>query len=95
MDISVSGSRVTITGNIKSILDQQKIKSELDSLIRREKNITIDIVDSMSMTSSVIGYLNKLVLKDGVNITMLVGNEQLYKLLDELGLISTFNVKKR
>ena len=94
MQIEASANNIIINGNIKTINDFQNIKSSIDSVVTSGKTITIKIVDSISITSSVIGYLNKLVLKDGVNITMLVGNEKLIELLEDLNLKSTFNARK-
>jgi len=94
MQIETSTNNIIINGNIKTINDFQNIKSSIDSVVTSSKTITIKIVDSISITSSVIGYLNKLVLKDGVNITMLVGNEKLIELLEDLNLKSTFNARR-
>ena len=94
MEIKTSDSTVTINGNIKSIGDFQTIKNTIDSMISTNKNITLDIVDSISITSSVIGYFNKLILKDGINLQMHVGNSQLMELLVDLNLQSTFKAKK-
>ena len=94
MDITTSSNTINITGNIKSVSDFQKIKQNLDAIISTHKSITINIVDSMSMTSSVIGYINKLILKDNISINMKIGNTQLLELLDELNLKSTFNATK-
>jgi len=93
MEISTSGNSVTISGNIKSVSDYQAIKTSLDALIRNN-SIVINIKDSISITSSVIGYFNKLVLKDKINIEMNIGNEQLMELLQDLNLASIFNAKK-
>jgi len=95
MNISSSTNIVTITGNIKSVSDFQSIKSTIDSLKDSTSSITLDIQDSISITSSVIGYLNKLVLKDSVDLNMKIGNEQLMHLLEDLNLIATFQAKKR
>ncbi|MEA3330765.1 MAG: hypothetical protein U9Q29_03625 [Campylobacterota bacterium] len=94
MEISSSGNSVTITGNIKSVNDFQTIKTSLDRVARENPSITINIVDSLSMTSSVIGYFNKLVLKDGIELSLTVGNQQLMDLLSDLHLSSTFRLKK-
>jgi hypothetical protein len=94
MKISINGNRVTITGNIKTITDFQTIKTNLDSLMAKEKNIIIHLVDSMSMTSSVIGYFNKLILKDKINISMRIENTQLIELLQDLNLEKLFKVQK-
>jgi len=93
MEIKSSGSTVTITGNIKSVSDYQEIKNLVDSLAAQNQSLIINIDDSLSMTSSVIGYFNKLILKDKINIQMNIGNKQLLELLKDLNLVSTFNVK--
>jgi len=94
MTITHNGNSVTIAGNIKSISDYQTIKSTLDSVTHEHKNIILNITESISITSSVIGYFNKLVLKDGIKLEMRVGNNQLMELLDELSLKSIFNARK-
>ena len=68
MEISNVGGIVTIEGNIKSIGDFQKIKNCLDALISNNKSVTLKVINSISITSSVIGYLTKLVFKDKVHI---------------------------
>ncbi len=94
MQLSTSSNHVTINGNIKSVSDFGDIKTCLDDIKTQHNEIIIDIVDSLSMTSSVIGYFNKLVLKDRVNLTLRVGNPQLMDLLDDLKLSSTFKARK-
>ena len=94
MEISTSANIVTITGNIKSVGDFQTIKSTLDSFTISNKSIVIDIVDSISITSSVIGYLNKLILKDGILLNMKIGNPQLMALIEDLNLTGTFKARK-
>jgi len=95
MNISSSSNIVTITGNIKSINDFQTIKSTMDSVKNSSSTITLDIQDSISITSSVIGYLNKLVLKDSIDLNMNIGNEQLMHLLEDLNLTATFKAKRK
>lgn len=94
MKISNAGSVVTIEGNIKNISDFQKIKTCLDNIAQNSASIKIKIVDSISITSSVIGYLTKLIHKDKINISIDIGDLKLYELLDELGLILLFDVKR-
>lgn len=94
MEIETLSNTIKITCNIKSVSDFQNIKESIDGLILQHKHINVNIVDSLSITSSVIGYLNKLVLKDNIDIHMNVGNEQLLHLLDDLNLISTFKAKR-
>lgn len=94
MEIRSSSGSVTITGNIKTIADFQNIKQSIDGVVAAHKLITINIVDSLSITSSVIGYLNKLVLKDNVDLRLNIGNEELFNLLDDLNLVSTFKAHR-
>ncbi|MEN4045822.1 hypothetical protein [Sulfurimonas sp. NWX367] len=94
MTISVSANTVTINGNIKSIQDYQQIKETIDTLRTTHRHIVLVIKDSISITSSVIGYLNKLVLKDNIDLHVEVGDEQLMELFEDLNLVSLFHVKK-
>jgi len=56
--------------------------------------LTESNIDSLSITSSVIDYNNKFILKEGINITMHIANEQLFNLLDNLNLAQLFKAKK-
>lgn len=94
MELSTNSNTLTIVGNIKSISNFQQIKQNTDNIVRTHKSITIKIVDSLSITSSVIGYFNKLVLKDEINIKLYIGNGQLMNLIEDLNLTSTFNASK-
>lgn len=94
MELSMSSNAVTITGNIKSISDFQEIKQMVDGIVANQKSVIINIKDSLSITSSIIGYFNKLVLKDNIDVRMNIGDEQLLHLLDDLNLVSTFKATK-
>jgi len=94
MELEASSNTLAIKGNIKSISDFQNIKQKIDAMVVANKSIHINILDSLSITSSVIGYLNKLVLKDNIDINMSVKSEQLLDLLDDLNLVSTFKVRR-
>ena len=94
MDISVSSNTITLRGNIKSISDYQKIKETMDALTKTNKHIILNITDSISIISSVIGYFNKLVLKDNIDLEIVVGDDQLMELFEDLNLVSLFKVKK-
>ena len=94
MEISSSSNVVTITGNIKSISDFQEIKTTLDLVASTNSAIVINLTDSISITSSVIGYFNKLVLKDKISLSLKVGNSQLIDLINDLNLTKIFNAKK-
>jgi len=94
MDISVTSNIVTISGNIKSVTDYQRIKDTIDSLIATHKSIIIEIKDSISITSSIIGFFTKLVQKEGIDLSIKVGDESLMELFDDLNLVSLFKVRK-
>jgi hypothetical protein len=94
MNIKTSGSSVEITGDIKHVSDFQEIKSALDEISQNNKKIDLIIKDSICMTSSVIGYINKLILKDGIEINTSVGNDHLLEIMDNLGLVDVFKIKK-
>ena len=94
MEINISSNDITITGNIKSVSHFQEIKNSLDRVASQHKSIVVNISDSLSITSSVIGYFNKLILKDSVDLRINVGNEQLMHLLDDLNLTSVFKARK-
>jgi hypothetical protein len=95
MQIEDNGSNeLTIAGNIKSIEDSMEIKTAVNTLQKRgAKNIQLRIQDSFSMTSTVIGYLMKLVNLDKIPVSLVVGDHRLYQLLDELNLVQPFNVR--
>jgi len=94
MELKVDGSILTIIDNIKSVEHFQEIKLALDKMKLSSSSISIKIPNSLSITSSVIGYLMKLIHKDGIRLSLSVGDERLVKLLTDLGLSSEFNVRK-
>jgi hypothetical protein len=94
MELEVTGpSEILIRGNIKSIENYRDIKKAVEGLVQRGAgNITIDILESLSMTSSVIGFFVKLVSRDNVKVNMHVHDRRLYETLGELKLIDIFGV---
>ena len=94
MDISIASNVITITGNIKSVSDYQMIKKSVDSFVVNNRSVVIDIKDSISITSSIIGYFTKLVQKDGINLSIKVGNNNLMELFEDLNLVTLFKARK-
>lgn len=94
MDIETSANSIKIIGNIKSVNDFQEIKTALEALKTQHSNIKVEITDSLSITSSVIGYFNKLVLKDKIRLQLKIGDPQLMELIDDLNLSSVLNATK-
>ncbi|ADD68465.1 conserved hypothetical protein [Denitrovibrio acetiphilus DSM 12809] len=97
MDIrAVDGRTIEITGNIKSLDDYDEIKNVSQSLVAKgADHITFNVLDSLSMVSSVIGYLIKLINVDNITIQVNVWDDRLYNLLDQLNLIELFNVHRK
>lgn len=95
MNIEQNGAaELTIIGNIKSIDDSQLIKNRISTLVAAgEERVRINIPTSFSMTSTVIGFLMKLVQRDRIGLEILVGDRRLFELLDELNLVQVFNVR--
>ncbi|MEN4054063.1 MULTISPECIES: hypothetical protein [Sulfurimonas] len=94
MDISSSGNNIIIHGNIKSVRDYQILKDMLDEVKKTHESIILTIKNSISITSSIIGYLTKLVQKEGVDLSIKVGDSSLFELFDDLNLVTLFKVKK-
>ena len=69
MEIRQRSDDFFIEGNIKTIGDFQAIKHTLDAFIKHNTSVKLTIKDSISVTSSVIGYLTKLVLKDKTEVS--------------------------
>ena len=94
MEIDSFGNKLVIEGNIKSITHYNQLKSILDEMVINHKKVVVELVDSISVTSSVIGYFSKLVNVNGVVLEVYVSDDDLFVLLEDLGLIQTFSVKK-
>ena len=93
MEIRQRSDDFFIEGNIKTIGDFQAIKHALDAFIKHNTSVKLTIKDSISVTSSVIGYLTKLVLKDKIDVSVYVGNSELINLFEELGLRELLHVR--
>jgi hypothetical protein len=92
MDIKTNGNIVEVDGIIKTINDSQILINAIKENAKTG-SVLVKINDSFSLPSTVIGELLK--LKDnGVSISLEVKDEILYELLDDLNLVSAFNVKK-
>ncbi|QOP43767.1 hypothetical protein FJR45_07310 [Sulfurimonas sediminis] len=96
MEISSSLNTITVKGNIKALSHYEAIKREIENIVNNTPDtatIKILILESISITSSIIGYLCKLV-DEGLHLEIHVQNEGLHNLLDDLNLVPLLNVKK-
>ncbi len=90
-NIHQHGNTIEIEGVIKTIANAESVIDALKTI--NSDYIILKVKDSFGMPSSIIGYLVK--LKDeGKQISLEIGSDILYELLDNLNLIHTFNVKK-
>jgi len=97
MNVSVNKSgevyEINIDGVIKSVADSQSIKDAINSCDGTAP-ITLDITNSFSITSSVIGFLLKKVQADKRSIRINAHDSRLYDLFQTLNLTQTLNVHK-
>lgn len=85
---------ITILGNIKTTDDYLAIKKLSNSLIEGgARQLTLVLLDSIAMTSSVIGYLIKLINHDKIKIAVHISDKRLMELLTELNLAGLFNAR--
>jgi len=90
-NVKKMGNIVEVDGLIKTINDASAVIDALKSV--DDDNVVLRVRESFGLPSSIIGYLVK--LKDeGKNVTVEVGSDILYDLLDNLNLISSFNVRR-
>jgi hypothetical protein len=86
---------LAIEGEMKTIEDYTAIKSALSKVIADgRQSINIEVVDSLTITSSIIGLFTKVIHGDGLKLSMTVHSDRLYNLLEDLNLITIFGVKK-
>jgi hypothetical protein len=87
---------ITISGNIKTLDDYQAIRDMATKILSAGgTSLSLQILDSFSMPSAVIGFLVKLIHKEKVRVSMEVGDKRLLELLDELHLVELFDARLR
>jgi hypothetical protein len=96
MEISVaSPKKIIISGNIKTVSDYLEIKGTVSSILNDGgRELTVELPDSVSITSSVIGYFLKLVYQDNIKLCVSMGDQRLFKLLEDLRLADAFCAEK-
>jgi hypothetical protein len=95
MELQASQNNIMIHGNIKNVEHYQSIVNAIENILESTGDeIKIHILDSISITSSVIGYLCKLIKTNNISLSIYVADENLHNLLDELNLTALLNVQK-
>lgn len=91
----IEGNTVSVKGNIKTAGDYQELKGYIQKIVDGGSgSVTLNILDSTTVTSSVVGYLFKITNLNNVTVNVNVKDQRLYKIMDDLKLIDIFNVKK-
>jgi hypothetical protein len=86
---------IRLRGEVRTIENYTEIKTSVTNFIASgEKDLIIEITDSMTITSSIIGFFTKIIHRDGINLSLLIHDQRLYSLLEDLNLIKLFNVRR-
>lgn len=87
---------ITVIGTIKTISDGQSIKDAVKKVFEYDKQtvVNLHIKDSFIITSSVIGFLIKLIKIDKMMLNVYVKSAELYSMLEDMSLIDSMNVRK-
>jgi len=89
ISVNVNGNIILIEGNISSVGDYHILKKTFDDLkytkwCLEERQLILELKDSRSITSSVLGLLNRLVQKDKIELITKVRDKRLFELFDDL-----------
>jgi len=92
VDVTVNDNVVIIKCDITNIDDFEKIKSITEPL-KNKKGLVIEIIDSVYITSSLIGYLYKLKEKGEVDLIIKIAKNELKEVFEDLNLLEVFKVE--
>lgn len=93
MDLRTNNNTITISGQIKTMEDYKNIKIIINNFLLNGINeISIEIKDSISVPSSVIGLLLKAIHQDNAKISINTNSPNLIKIFKELNLIDQFQI---
>lgn len=93
VDVTINKNTVKVYKDITNIEDFEKIKSFIEKIRENEKILILEIIDSVFITSSLIGYLYKLREKDGLDIIIRIGKKELKEVFEDLNLLNVFKVE--
>jgi hypothetical protein len=87
---------VVVTGTIKTVSDTQAIKDAVLKAHTSHIDVPIRLLlqDSFIITSSLIGFLIKVIKMDHYALIVEVGSLELYEMLEDMNLIEIMNVRK-
>ena len=95
VSLCVKGSEVIISGDVIGVSDYRLIKECVRGVVKGGKReVIITFSDTLFISSSVVTFLLKLTLMDGVNLKVRVGSRELYSLMESLGLTEKLYVER-
>ncbi|MBO8143945.1 MAG: hypothetical protein H0Z16_05100 [Thermodesulfobacterium sp.] len=94
ISLNVKNNEVIVSGDVVSISDYWLIKEKVINLVEKgNKEIIITFNDAEFLSSSIIGFFLKLVLKDRINLKLKAKNPQFRSFMEILGLVKTFQIE--
>ena len=94
ISLNVKNNEVIVSGDVVSISDYWLIKEKVINLVEKgHKEIIITFNDAEFLSSSIIGFFLKLVLKDRINLKLKAKNPQFRSFMEILGLVKTFQIE--
>ncbi len=95
MKIEVIGDNtIEVHGDIVNVRDSDYFRDKGKEILDVSDGLKIYIIDSDTITSSVIGFLLKMAKRDGKKIELYVKSNHLGEMLKNMDLLEIFNVKK-
>ncbi len=95
-NVQTKANTLEINGNIKGLDDFFQIKEDILKMeLTNSDTLVLDIKNSFSMPSAMIGYLLKLIRQDRIQVILNVYDRRLLELLDDLNLNLIFNVNEK
>lgn len=95
MEIYQDGSKLTVRGNVKSVMDSREVGEKLDQAAQEFRDIRLELADSMACPSTLIGRIHKVLNLhmsasglqknlEGVKVHVAYGDERVGQILESL-----------
>lgn len=86
--------KIDISGMICTLSDTQSIKDAIDSITPEDHSICLNIIDSFSISSTLIAYLLRKVRTEKLPITIMAHEKRLQQQLKALSLTDIIPLEK-
>lgn len=90
----VGEDRLNVYGSILNLRDSDDLRNGIREILDDKDGISIDILESDTITSSIIGFLLKVCKKEKKDLKLSVKSVHLYDMLKSMELLEVFNVNK-